>query len=172
MMSEGRDRVQDLRIADKLSQDLAESLASVGEDLAREYELTFRAVVDGVRRDLDATVREEAYAIGREALLNACMHAQAHIVEAQIIYSDADFRLRVRDDGRGIEASALQGAGRPGHWGLRGMRERARRIGGELEIWSRPSAGAEIELKIPAVLAYVRRARRFGWLKFWRTLRS
>ena len=41
VMSEGRDRVQDLRIADKLSQDLAESLASVGEDLAREYRSDF-----------------------------------------------------------------------------------------------------------------------------------
>jgi signal transduction histidine kinase len=133
----------------------------------REYKLEFRAVIEGQPRELDNTVREEAYGIGREALLNACRHAHARLIEAQIIYSDGDFRLRIRDDGRGIESSALDGEGRPGHWGMRGMRERAQKIGGHLEIWRRPNAGSEIELKVPAALAYAQRARRFGWLTAW-----
>jgi ligand-binding sensor domain-containing protein/two-component sensor histidine kinase len=167
VISEGRDRVQDLRIAHIVSIDIATALASVGEDLAREYHLEFRAVVDGDPRVLDPIVREEAYAIGREALLNACMHAQARLVEAQIIYSDADFRLRVRDDGKGIGENALRNPGRPGHWGMRGMHERAQKIGAQLEIWSRQNAGAEMELTVPAALAYKQRARRFGWFKAW-----
>ncbi len=172
VMSEARDRVQDLRTSDALSRNLVQSLSSVGEDLAREYRVEFRAVVEGQPQDLDPGIREEGYGIGREALMNAFTHAQAKLVEAQVIYSEAEFRLRVRDDGRGIDITALEGAGRPGHWGMRGMRERAQKIGGELQVWSRPSAGTEIELRVPAALAYVLRARRVGWFRAWRTARE
>jgi signal transduction histidine kinase/ligand-binding sensor domain-containing protein len=165
VMSEGRDRVQDLRISDTLSRNLVRSLSSVGEELAREYKIEFRAVVDGQPQDLERLIVEDAYAIGREALLNAFTHAQARLVEAQVIYSEIDFRLRFRDDGRGIDTDLFD-AGRPGHWGIKGMRERAQKIGGELQVWSRPSAGLEIELRVPATLAYTKPRSRYRWLNF------
>jgi signal transduction histidine kinase len=166
VMTEGRDRVQDLRTADTFSRNLVESLTSVGKQLAREYKIEFSVVLDGQPQDLEPSLLEEAYAIGREALLNAFTHAQARLVELQIIYSDTDFRLRCRDDGKGLDTNLLT-EGRPGHFGLTGMRERARRIGAELEIWSRPNAGTELELKVPAVSAYAMRRSRFRWLRFW-----
>jgi signal transduction histidine kinase/ligand-binding sensor domain-containing protein len=166
VMTEGRDRVQDLRTADTFSRNLVESLSSVGEQLAREYKIEFSVVLDGQPQDLEPSLLEEAYAIGREALLNAFTHAQARLVELQIIYSEADFKLRCRDDGKGLDTNLLT-EGRPGHFGLTGMRERARRIGAELEIWSRPNAGTELELKVPAVSAYAIRRSRFRWLRFW-----
>jgi signal transduction histidine kinase/ligand-binding sensor domain-containing protein len=165
VMVEGRDRVQDLRTSDSLSGNLMRSLSLVGEQLAHEYKIEFRAVLEGLPRDLNPTVGEESYAIGREALLNAFTHSQARVIEAQVIYSDADFRLRFRDDGRGINTEGLNLA-RPGHFGLKGMRERAQRIGAELEIWSRPNAGTELELKVPATLAYAKRRARFDWRSF------
>jgi nitrate/nitrite-specific signal transduction histidine kinase len=61
--------------------------------------------------------------------------------------------VRVRDDGVGIGQQILSG-GRPGHYGLTGMRERAQTMGGRLVIWSRPGAGTEIDLEIPAQVAY------------------
>jgi signal transduction histidine kinase len=62
--------------------------------------------------------------------------------------------LRIRDDGRGIDPEILGKGGRADHWGLQGMRERARRVGASLELWSRPGAGTEVELKVPAATAY------------------
>ncbi|MBV8834012.1 MAG: hypothetical protein JO108_32835, partial [Acidobacteriaceae bacterium] len=85
-------------------------------------------------------------------------------IEAEIRYEDRAFRLRVRDDGKGIDPNVLQAGGRTGHWGLTGMRERAHAIGGQLEIWSNPGAGTEVELCIPAAVAY---ARTDNGRRFW-----
>jgi nitrate/nitrite-specific signal transduction histidine kinase len=68
----------------------------------------------------------------------------------------------VRDDGRGIDPKVLA-AGREGHYGMHGMRERAEVIGGKLEIWSQVNAGSEVELTIPVNVAYAG-SRRRSWL--------
>ena len=83
----------------------------------------------------------------------------------QLGYSDRRFDLRVRDEGKGIDPSFLSDDVLPGHYGLRGMRERAKEIGGTLTIWSAPGLGTKIELSVPGTAAYLRarRARRF-WL--------
>jgi len=62
--------------------------------------------------------------------------------------------LRIRDDGKGIEAKVLNEGGRVGHWGLRGTRERADRIGAHLDLWSEPGSGTEVQLLVPASIAY------------------
>jgi len=72
----------------------------------------------------------------------------------EIIYDSREFRLRFRDDGRGIDPEVLEKGGRDGHWGLRGMRERADRMGAHLKVWSRPGSGTEVELTVPASAAY------------------
>ena len=99
-------------------------------------------------------VLEEAYSIGREALINALAHSDGLHVEVEIIYDHWHFRLRVRDDGRGVDPRILEKGGRPGHWGMQGMRERAQGMGAQLELWSRPGAGTEVELLVPAATAY------------------
>lgn len=100
-----------------------------------------------------------AYRIRREALRNAFSHARAQHIEAELIYAERIFRLRIRDDGKGIEPATLE-EGRAGHYGLPGMRERARQIGAEFAIWSRLGTGTEIELSIPGSIAYRTLARR------------
>jgi nitrate/nitrite-specific signal transduction histidine kinase len=67
------------------------------------------------------------------------------------------FRLRVRDDGRGIDKALLSGLETPVHYGIRGMRERATVIGGRFVIWSEVDAGTEIELRVPGGTAYAKR---------------
>ena len=62
--------------------------------------------------------------------------------------------MRVRDDGKGIDQKFLGETGRAGHFGLRGMRERAKLIGGKLTVWSGLDSGTEVELSIPAIRAY------------------
>jgi signal transduction histidine kinase len=100
-------------------------------------------------------VLDEIYRIGREALANAFRHSIASRIEIELTYDSAGLQLRVRDDGRGIDQETLVN-GMPGHWGLSGMRERARKVGGQLGFWSRPGAGTEVDLTIPARLAYAR----------------
>ena len=73
------------------------------------------------------------------------------------------FRLRIRDDGKGIDSSVLQGGARTGHFGLPGMYERAKSMGGRLKIWSEPGAGTEAELTVPARIAYEKHSTNNGW---------
>jgi len=60
----------------------------------------------------------------------------------EITYDDRLLRLRVRDDGKGIDPKMLE-EGRSGHWGVPAMSERAKRIGATLDIWSKLGAGTE-----------------------------
>jgi signal transduction histidine kinase len=154
VIAEGRDRVLDLRVPVDTLNDLPKAFATAGEDLALGRAVSFRTVVEGEPRALERLVKDEAYRIGREALLNAFQHAEAASIEVQTIFAESDFCVRVRDDGRGIGLSAPGARTRPGHWGLTGMRERAKTIGAQLNVWSKDAAGTELELKIPASIAY------------------
>ena len=102
---------------------------------------------------------------GREALLNALRHSQANRIEIELKYSAKQLRVFVRDNGSGIDSNILK-SGRDGHWGLSSVRERADRFGARLQVLSRPSAGTEIEVVVPAYLAFQdplgRKRRRFG----------
>jgi signal transduction histidine kinase len=98
-------------------------------------------------------IRDEIYRIGREALVNAFRHSRAKHIEVEVEYAVSQFRVFVRDDGRGIDSQVLE-SGREGHWGLPGMRERAEAIGGRLMVWSRAGSGTEIELSLPGHVAF------------------
>jgi len=164
-ITEGRDAVQGLRDSVVQSNDLALAISTLGEELLAEStndRPAFRVAVEGESRDLHPIVRDEIYKVAAEALRNAFRHAQARQIEVEIRYDDDQFRLRVRDDGRGIDPKVLA-AGREGHYGMHGMRERAEVIGGKLEIWSQVNAGSEVELTIPVNVAYAG-SRRRSWL--------
>ena len=94
------------------------------------------------------------YRIAHEVLRNAFHHAGAGEIEAEIRYDKSQLRLRIRDDGKGIDPKVLEENRRSGHWGLPGVRERAERIGSQLSFWSQAGAGTEVELTIPAAVAY------------------
>jgi signal transduction histidine kinase len=149
---ESRDAVRDLRSSAMTANDLAYAVRGLGEELASDS-ATFRLVVEGSARDLHPIVRDELYRIAREALRNAFRHARAHHIEAEITYAKRLLRLRIRDDGTGIAPEILH-EGRSGHYGLRGIRERARQIGSKLSIRSRLGFGTEIDLSVAASIAY------------------
>jgi signal transduction histidine kinase len=98
-------------------------------------------------------VCDDIYRVAREALRNAFRHGLATQIEVEITYSDRQLRIRIRDNGKGIDPKLLS-AGRDGHWGLPGMRERAQQIGGQLDLWSEAGKGTEVELRIPGSIAY------------------
>jgi signal transduction histidine kinase len=81
-------------------------------------------------------------------------NAQAHHIEVEIRYDPRAFRLRVRDDGKGIEHLVLGNGRRAGQLGLPEIYERAQRIGAKLELWSEIGAGTEVQVTFPGQLAY------------------
>ncbi len=160
VVMESRKAVHDLRLSTVITNDLARAVRTVGDELSSEGSARFESVVEGETRELHPIVRDEIYRIAREALRNAFSHARARRIEAEIIYGEQLFRLRIRDDGEGI-ASALLEKGRPGHYGLPGMRERAAEIGAKLDIWSGEGAGTEVDLSVAGSIAYGKRPGRF-----------
>jgi signal transduction histidine kinase len=154
VLAEERDRVRNLRVAVKSLTDLPAAFQQVADETSQTRDTSFKTVVEGSVRVLSPMVLEECYAIGREAIVNALSHSEGLHIEVEITYDSRQFRLRVRDDGRGIDPEVLEKGARDGHWGLPGMRERATRIGGQLEFWSRPGSGTELGLTVPAAMAY------------------
>ena len=156
-ITEARDEVQGLRESTVQGNDLALAISALGEELAADpnsHRSAFRVAVEGEPRDLHPILRDEIYKIAAEALRNAFRHGKARQVEVEIRYDNQQFRLRVRDDGKGIDPALLSGHGTEGHYGLHGMRERAKLAGGELAVWSEVDAGTELELRVPAGTAY------------------
>jgi signal transduction histidine kinase/streptogramin lyase len=158
-LEQGRDAIRDLRPDAAVEHDLAELLSAAGKELAEIHAAnghlpSFSVVVEGKPRKLAPTVQDETYRIGSEVIRNAFNHAVASNIEVEIRYDADELRLRIRDDGRGISPRDLEGSGRPGHWGLQGIRERAQRIGSRLDFWSEAGAGTEVELHVPAAIAY------------------
>ena len=156
-ITEGRDAVQGMRSSTVVTNDLARAISRLGEELSAGRTCPqFHVRVEGASRDLVPLVRDEVHRIVCEAMRNAFQHAEARRIDVDICYGRRQLRLIVRDDGKGIEPVVLEGGGRAGHFGLPGMQERARLVGGKLSIRSTPGAGTEAELNIPASLAYAK----------------
>lgn len=157
---EGRDAVQQLRSTSLGANDLVSSIGSLGKALAADGSSHDNPVlhvgVEGTPRDLLPITRDEVYRIAGEALRNAFRHARARRIEVDIHYDRRQLRLQIRDDGQGIDPQLLRTDGLSGHYGLRGMRERAQSLGGEITIWSEVNSGTEIDLTVPSSIAYVK----------------
>ncbi|HEY0797243.1 MAG TPA: two-component regulator propeller domain-containing protein [Acidisarcina sp.] len=154
LLAEGRERIHDLRIESRGVTPLPDALAAVGRDLTHTSKLKFALICRGTMRGLRPVVREELYCIGREALVNAFLHSGGSVVEAEVIFAARAISIRVKDNGEGISPQILESNGREGHWGLSGMRERARTIGAQLNISGGSSSGTEVWCRVPARLAY------------------
>ncbi len=159
-IADGRDAVQGLRRSTVVSSDLARAISALGEELAADQTQQncpeFHMHVEGAARELAPLVRDEVQRIASEALRNAFRHAQAGRIEVEIQYDRRQLRLRVVDNGKGIDQKVLSGSGRQGHFGLAGLHERARLVGGKMAISSELGSGTEIELVIPASVAYAK----------------
>lgn len=160
VLVEGRERVLDLRAPDTRPLDV------LLEELAREQpfppDTKIEVVTDGAPRPIEPLVVEDVVRVAREALFNAARHAQPRAVRMAIRYARARLEVTIRDDGAGFDPAAVAQAVR--HFGLLGMRERARRMGAALTIDSAPGAGTRVAIAVPALLA-CRLARRPAW---WR----
>ena len=161
-ITESRSAIQGLRHESPSQTDLAQNLATMAQDLAStdvgDDSPEFRVIAEGERRNMSPIVEEEVGQMARELLRNAFQHARARQIEIEIHYDDQLFRVRVRDDGKGMDRDVMNHGGRAGHWGLTGLRERAQRIGAQLDFWSEVEAGTEIQITVPAAVAYKARS--------------
>ena len=153
-ITEGREAIQNMRSSASDTNNLAGALRVEGEQLAAGGSTTFAVRVHGASRDIRPILRDDVCRIAIEAIRNAFKHAEAHSIEAEIVYGES-LTVRIRDDGKGLDAATLN-QGRSGHYGIPGMRERAGRAGGELDVRSGPGTGTEIQLSIPGRIAFGR----------------
>ena len=145
--------------------DLEQALSRVPQELAASSDIGFRVRVEGHPRSLRLVLVDDVYRIGREAIVNAFQHAGATNIDVEVEYALSQLRMLVQDNGCGIDAQLLQ-SGKPGHWGLKGIRERAERIGGKLNLFSNPGAGTQVVLTVAAELAFEPEDvdKRRGWV--------
>jgi signal transduction histidine kinase len=156
---EGRDAIRDLRSGSTALSDLAYLLTATGHELSETATSNggspaFRVTVEGPPRDIKTVLQEELYRMGREILRNSFRHARANKIEVEIRYAAQEFRVRFRDDGIGIDPKVLNEGALAGHWGLPGVRERAKLAGAQLDFWSEAGAGTEVQVALPASVAY------------------
>jgi signal transduction histidine kinase/ligand-binding sensor domain-containing protein len=164
VIAEGRDRVQDLRSrqAGDVEQIVQELIAQQGFGPGVEAAV----LTTGTPRAMDPLALEEITRIAGEALFNIRRHADARQVTVEIRHG-ASFVLRFADDGIGIHPQ-LAAIGKQGHFGLSGMRERARKLRGSLAIRPLPDHGTEVLLTVPGAIAYKRRGGLLAQLRSFR----
>ena len=158
-LAESRVAIQELRSEPIAPDNLAHALNAAHRELvdlasANDKLPVFDLIEEGEQRPLCPTASNEVCRIALELLRNAFRHANASRIEAEIRYGDQALRVRIRDNGRGVDPKVLKEGGSAGHRGLKGVRERAEMIGSHLEFWSEGGAGTEVELTVPASVAY------------------
>ena len=159
-ISEGRDTLNELRSSGSVTIDLDQAISKFARELLSasptEPVPEIHVQVEGSPLPMNPIVRDEVFRIVTEAVRNAVRHAKARQIEVEIRYDEHHLRLRIGDNGMGIDPTILNRDHKAGHWGLRGMRERAKLVGGTLEVWSQLNVGTEIALSIPATSVYVK----------------
>lgn len=151
VIEEGRKTLAEMGLSDLRSTSLERALAEIADEIAPGG-AKVRVSVLGRQRELPPAIADQVYLVAREALVNALRHSEATSIEVEVEYLTARLRLVVRDNGVGIDQEVLE-RGRDFHWGLQGMRERARGMGAQLRILSRKAAGTEVEMSIPTGIA-------------------
>jgi ligand-binding sensor domain-containing protein/signal transduction histidine kinase len=166
VVEESRNAVRGLRRLTADNNTLEQAISLIPQDLTGDTQTDLRLTVEGSTRSVRRLIREELYLMAREAFSNAWRHSGASQIEAVIQYAENVLRVGIRDDGMGIDPTIID-SGRSGHYGLSGMRERAERIGAELNVSSALNAGTEIEILVPGRTAYESASQRnsLGWLE-------
>jgi NarL family two-component system sensor histidine kinase YdfH len=144
-MDEARRAIQDLRSGQLENNSLVDALALEVDDFAETTGIQATFQVDAGPLTISPAVAQHILRITQESLTNVRLHAGAEHVAVRLEMHDHLFRLMVEDDGCGFYPD--QEVSQPGKFGLRGMRERAERIGGVLLVSSEPGKGTAVLLE-------------------------
>ena len=147
-INEAREAVWDLRHADGSATAIGPILGNMTQQVSHEFGVPVECQVSGKPFDLDQSTAHELLMVVREALHNAIRHGQPTRVHVEVGFEKKQFRVQVRDDGRGFD-TAMASSQPNGHYGLVGIQERTKRIGGVLILNSWPGSGTELTLSVP-----------------------
>ena len=151
---EGRARILSLRRTDIARSELIEALRALASTEALDHPAVFEIEVRGEERPLNPEAYEHLLEIAREGIRNAYRHAHAETISVSIDYQNSALRVIITDDGRGIEDSRIRDSTIAGHFGIVGMRERAKELRGTLTIGQIGKEGTSLALRIPAASIY------------------
>jgi two-component system NarL family sensor kinase len=144
-LDEARRSVLDLRAASLEGRDLAQALADLARSISVENALKVNFSVVGGNRPLPLRVESGLFRITQEALLNAAQHAGASQISLELISAPGRISLVIQDDGMGFDPGNIPA----GRFGLVGLNERAKLLGGNLHIQSQPGAGTLVNVEVP-----------------------
>jgi len=153
LQTETRDFVWDLRDATRQDAPLEEALRSLLEHLQGSAVIPLSFHEEGQTPTLPALVKHHLQRITREAVHNAIKYSGAKTITVTLTTADEKLRLSIVDEGKGFDVTTTSAL--DGHFGIRGMKERARKIGADLHVTSALSKGTQVELvlALPAVQA-------------------
>jgi ligand-binding sensor domain-containing protein len=145
-LGETRRTIMSMRLPALENHTLPEALSAIGAQLTKGKPITFHLTVKGLVRQLRYDVQANIYVIGREAITNAVNHAEARRILAQLMYSEREVRLTVEDDGSGFDPESAKE--KKDHWGMAGMRERAKQIDASFTLESARGRGTKIGVSV------------------------
>lgn len=148
-LRDARHTIWDMKAVELEGHNLSEALEGALRSMLTGAPLALDFTVRGNPRPLSADLEIAALRIGREAVLNTLKHADARRVDVTVEYDAKFLRLEIRDDGRGMQSGAAEAAAADGHLGIVGMRARAHRTEGTIEIASEPGHGTTVRASLP-----------------------
>jgi signal transduction histidine kinase len=143
-----RRSIWDLRSRELEEFNLSNALSASGCQLGDGAGVKVKVETIGRVRPLPEVVEENLLRIGQEALTNIVKHSSATLAEIKLEFGAQTVVLEIKDNGKGFTPENCVGPN-DGHFGLLGMKERARRFGGQLSLTSAPGNGTTIHVEIP-----------------------
>jgi signal transduction histidine kinase len=140
--------IADLRPSHLDDLGLGAALRWYGGEIEKRLPLRVKVSVRDEKVDLSTEMKTTLFRIAQEALTNVIKHAAADQANVSLVYESKGVHLNIADDGVGFNQEASKLSKRPS-WGLIGMQERTKLLGGKFEIFSLPNAGTRVEVYIP-----------------------
>jgi two-component system NarL family sensor kinase len=144
-LDEARRSMHDLRAAPLEGRTLAAALEELVKVTGGQCNLQTEFVTVGGNRPLPVAIEAGLYRVAQEALNNICTHAQARQVHVELVTTPENVRLAIEDDGRGFDETCIE----QNRYGITGMNERVKLLGGQMTIHGVPSEGTTVEVVVP-----------------------
>jgi len=147
-LQEARRAIQALRASPLEDMGLVLALRNLATSTSERANLDLDLLLPERIEDLDPTLEQGLYRIAEQAITNVAQHANATHMRVRLTREDRRLEMRISDDGCGFDPENVE---REGRYGIQGMRERAKMIGGDLEIISQPGEGTSIQLIVEEI---------------------
>jgi len=150
VIEEGRNTLKGLRSDEGATPELAEAFSRAAREFGPAGRVDYRVKVEGRPRPLHPLISDDVYRIGRDALARAIEHPGTGSVEVKLEYGRRRLRVKVRSEGE----AGVKNISMPGRGGIEELKERAERMGGRFKVRVRAATGTELELSVPADVAF------------------